>query len=157
MSRRDQLRSLSAQIRQPPEEPPVKEPAAGANSDTGGGELSEAPPADSTATKTSLNLPTAAAQRLRDWSQATGRSLADGIVTALIDTGEDLEQRSHTDARRVRLGLPAIAAADSGGGERTTVTIRIPRAALDELDAAAQRLGLTRSALAAALLEQCPL
>ena len=103
--------------------------------------------------KTNLSLPPAAAERLREWSDATGRSLADGIITALINSGDDLEQQCAGEARRVQLGLPAITA-DNDTAERSVVTIRVPGLALEELDNTAARLGLTRSGFAAALIDR---
>ena len=168
MSRRDQLKDLSAQLRQAPQEPPVTKRAAGETGPDGGDSaqaqaptrapIPQAPqagerPGRTGTAKTSLNLPARSARRLREWSQTTGRSLADGIVSTLLEHGDDLEQQARGDDRRRRLGLPALAGTDNDT-ERTTVTIRIPAAALDELDAAARRLGLSRSALAAALLEK---
>ena len=139
MRRRDQLKSLSAQIRTPPA---AESPAAPAPVVT---EPAAAP------AKTSLSLPPATAHRLREWSETTGRSLADGIITALIDHGDALTERCRSEARRVRLGLPALTAADDSA-ERTTVTVRVPAAALAELDDTARNFGMTRSGLTAALL-----
>ena len=167
MSRRDQLRNLSAQIRTPPQPGPQQPPPAGESPHST--EATDQPltapaqpphtpaptPRRRAATptvKTNLSLPPAAAERLREWSDATGRSLADGIITALINSGDHLEQQGAGEARRVQLGLPAITA-DNDTAERTVVTIRVPGLALEELDNTAGRLGLTRSGLAAALID----
>ena len=52
----------------------------------------------------------------------------------------------------MRLGLPALTPGDDSA-ERTTVTVRVPAAALAELDDTARNFGLTRSGLTAALLD----
>ena len=165
MSRRDQLRALSAQIRtpaedseapQPAQEPP-QQPETTQQRPEPAPEVQRPPepPAQpvepSATTKTNLSLPPATAGRLRRWSESTGRSLADGIITALIDTGDELAEQCRTETRRVRLGLPALTPAD--GGERTTVTVRMPAPALAELDSTARNFGMTRSGLTAALLD----
>ena len=163
MSRRDQLRNLSAQIRTPPQPSPQQPPTAGESPHSTEASDQPAPPPHTPASasrrraatptvKTNLSLPPAAAERLRGWSDATGRSLADGIITALINSGDRLEQQCAGEARRVRLGLPAITA-DNDTAERAVVTIRVPGLALEELDNTAGRLGLTRSGLAAALID----
>ena len=150
MSRRDQLKSLSAQIRTPPAAESPAEPAPAVTKPAAAVAI-EAPAAASPA-KTSLSLPPATAHRLREWSEATGRSLADGIITALIDHGDALTERCRSEARRVRLGLPALTPGDDSA-ERTTVTVRVPAAALAELDDTARDFGLTRSGLTTALLD----
>ena len=71
--------------------------------------------------------------------------------TALIESGDTLIERSRAEARRASLGLPALTTDDNG--ERTVLTVRLPAAALAELDATARRLSMTRSQLAAALVD----
>ena len=168
MSRRDQLRDLSSQLRTPadqpaPKDPPQTRPHTAPNppphrpkpaTNPPQRPTSTRPPTASATVKTNLSLPVGTAQRLREWAESNGRSLADGIVTALIDAGDALEQQHGAEARRVSLGLPALASADAG--ERTTVSIRIPAPALAELDSTASRLGLTRSGLATAVLDLPP-
>ena len=158
MSRRDQLRDLSSQLRTPTDQPAPKEPPQTRPKPAPNPPQRPTPKRLSTPApariKTNLSLPVGTAQRLREWAESNGRSLADGIVTALIDAGDALEQQHGAEARRVSLGLPALASADAG--ERTTVSIRIPAAALAELDSTASRLGLTRSGLATAVLDLPP-
>ena len=146
MSRQDEIRKMANTIRTPaePTPAPAKAPTPALREQRG--------PTPTTRSKTTLSLPTSAAQRLRQWSTDTGRSLGDGIVSALLEHHDAIVEQYQADDRRVRLGLSPLNG-PAASGPRTQITIRLPRLALAELDNTAANLGLTRSALTAAILE----
>ena len=147
MSRRDEIRKMANTIRTPaePTPAPAKAPTPALREQHRG-------PTPTTGSKTTLSLPTSAAQRLRQWSTDTGRSLGDCIITGLIEHQDAITEKYQADDRRVRLGLSPLNG-PATPGPRTQISIRLPRLALAELDNTAANLGLTRSALTAAILE----
>ena len=102
-------------------------------------------------TKTTLSLPTETAQRLRTWATARRTSHGDVVITALLERRAELAQRCAAEADRVALGLPSRLGRTAG--DRDTITVRLPAAALGALDDAARHYGMSRSALAAVLVE----
>ena len=139
--RSDKIRALSHQLVADDDTPPPEpkpEPAA-------------LPPAGDSARKTTLSLPAATAQRLRAWAELHGVSLGDALITALLDRRDGLAERYATDTERVALGLAPRTARRVG--DRTTVTIWVPPRALAALDDTAGRWALSRSALAAELID----
>ena len=102
-------------------------------------------------TKTTLSLPAETAHRLRIWADARRASHGDVIVTALLERRAELAQRAGAEAERVALGLPSRLGRTAG--ERHTITVRFTDAARGALDEAAQHYGMSRSALAAVLID----
>ena len=102
-------------------------------------------------TKTTLSLPAETAHRLRIWADARRASHGDVIVTALLERRAELAQRAGAEAERVALGLPSRLGRTAG--ERHTITVRFTAAARGALDEAAQHYGMSRSALAAVLID----
>ena len=147
MSRRDEIRKMAHTIRAPAAPTPAQ-----AQAPTPALREQHRGPTSTTGAKTTLSLPTSAAQRLRQWSTDTGRSLGDGIISAFIEHQDAITEQYQADDRRVRLGLSPLNG-PAASGPRTQITIRLPRLALAEIDNTAANLGLTRSALTAAILE----
>ena len=143
-SRRDNLTQLAAQFR-PDTDDTDPDPGAPAEATT------SPAPTEGASVKTTLSLPAETAQRLRTWAAARRTSHADIILTALLERGDALAQRCASETDRVALGLPSRLG--RGAGERSTITIRLAAAALDALDDTARRYGMTRSALAAVLID----
>lgn len=120
----------------------------------GGGEAADPAPdmsAERGRAKTTLSLPVETAQRLRIWAGARRASHGDVIVTALLERRAELAQRAGGEAERVALGLPSRLGRTAG--ERDTVTVRLTPAARAALDDAALHYGMSRSALAAVLVD----
>ena len=102
-------------------------------------------------TKTTLSLPTETAQRLRTWATARRTSHGDVVITALLERRAELAQRCAAEAERVALGL--VSRLGRTTGDRDTITVRLPAAALGALDDTARHYAMTRSALAAVLVD----
>ena len=147
--RSDELRHLADQLAANTTQPASHEPA-GSDHQTAG-----APEADMSGgrgrTKTTLSLPAETAGRLRIWAAARRASHGDVIVTALLERRAELAQRAGAEAERVALGLPSRLGRTAG--ERHTITVRLTNAARSALDEAAQHYGMSRSALAAVLVD----
>ena len=146
-SRRDNLTQLAAQFRPDTDDTDDTDPDPGDPAEA----TTSPPPTEGASVKTTLSLPAETAQRLRTWAAARRTSHADIILTALLERGDALAQRCASETDRVALGLPSRLG--RGAGERSTITIRLAAAALDALDDTARRYGMTRSALAAVLID----
>ena len=100
-------------------------------------------------TKATIRLPAETARRLRAWTGTNGRTIADTVLSAYLEHGDEL-RRSFEGSPRLRLGLAAV----TEDGPKVPVFLRATPAALAELDAAAADLQMTRSSLVAALLSR---
>ena len=110
-------------------------------------------------TKTTIQLPNRLVGRLRAWKAETGRSNADAVLTAYINQLEAVRTRhapTDEDKRRAEFGLPPLAStspqADTAEERRVQVGLYVRAAAVDEVDATATELGLSRSQLVTELL-----
>ena len=112
-------------------------------------------------TKTTVQLPNWLVGRLRGWRKATGRSNADAMLTAYLSRLQAVQERhapADDDERRAELGLPPLAATlpppppDTAEERPVQVGLYVRAAAVDEVDAAARALGLSRSQFVAELL-----
>jgi len=111
--------------------------------------------------KTTLHLPPQLVRKLKDWKSSPGRTTADAIISAYIGYEVPVaEQFAPTgeNERRKRYGLPPLStaspatpAAASDEGNRV-VGLFINSFALEDLDKAAQAIGLSRSRYAKELL-----
>ena len=100
-------------------------------------------------TKATIRLPAETARRLRAWTGTNGRTIADTVLSAYLEHGDEL-RRSFEGSPRLRLGLAAV----TEDGPKVPVFLRATPAALSELDAAAADLQMSRSSLVAALLSR---
>ena len=110
-------------------------------------------------TKSTVQLPTTLAEKLSSAKKGSGRSTADVVVTAYLDHIDAVRAEfapTEDDQRRLELGLRPLAAVtepeSEPGGHRTQVGLYISVRALEELDAAAVDLSMSRSKLVERLL-----
>lgn len=116
-------------------------------------------PNESGARKTTLSVPVDLLERLRTWTKDTGRTNADGILSAMLDCLDDVRNEfapSPADAERASLGLAPISKAPAirSTQSKTQLGLFIQPNGLAALDASAEELSLSRSALVSELLER---
>ena len=116
-------------------------------------------PASAAMRKTTVLVPSGLLAAVKAWTEETGRTNSDAVLTAYLNHEATVAEKfaaTAEDVRRIELGLPTIAAAGNSSSSpddpKVQLGLYIRATALDELSSAAEHVSLSRSEYVAELL-----